>query len=71
MNTLVKAVLWSSSLDSLDLTGSNLDDDLDDNFVEGQLLGDAAIALSSLSLTAAKLNVKHISSLLHVRCLSP
>jgi len=62
---LMQAVLWSSSLDSLDLTGSNLDEDLDDNFVEGQLLGDAAIALSSLSLAAAKLNVKHISSLLH------
>jgi len=59
LQALMQAVLWSSSLDSLDLTGCNFDG------VEAQLLGDAAAALSSLSLTAAKLDVKHISSLLH------
>ena len=62
LRTLMQAVLWSASLDCLDLTGCNFDG------VEGQLLGDAAAALSSLSLTAAKLDVKHISSLLHVGC---
>ena len=62
LRALMQAVLWSSSLDSLDLTGCNLDG------IEGQLLGDAASALSSLSLTAAKLSIKHISALLHVRC---
>ena len=60
LQALMQAVLWSASLDSLDLTGCNFDG------VEGQLLGDAAAALSSLSLTAAKLDVKHISSLLQV-----
>ena len=58
---LMQAVLWSSTLDTLDLTGCDFDG------VEGQLLADAAAALSSLSLTAAKLDVKQISSLLHVR----
>ena len=61
LQALMQAVLWSASLDSLDLTGCNFDG------VEGQLLGDAAAALSSLSLTAAKLDVKHISSLLQAR----
>ena len=62
LRALMQAVLWSSTLDSLDLTGCDFDG------VEGQLLADAAAALSSLSLTAAKLDVKQISSLLHVRC---
>jgi len=57
--SLMQAVLWSSTLDALDLTGCNFDG------VDPQLLADAAAALSSLSLTAAKLDVKQISSLLH------
>ena len=59
----MQAVLWSSTLDALDLTGCDFDG------VDPQLLADAAAALSSLSLTAAKLDVKQISSLLNVRYL--
>ena len=63
LRSLMQAVLWSSSLDCLDLTGCNFDG------VEGQLLGDAAAALSSFSLTAAKLDLKQMYSLLHVSLL--
>ena len=64
LQALMQAALWSSSLDSLDLTGCNFDG------VDAQLLGDATAALTSLSLTAAKLHVKQICSLLQVRSLN-
>jgi len=56
---LLQAVVWSLTLDSLDLTSAHLDQ------VSGQLLGDAACSLSCLDLCGARLATKHLTALLH------